>query len=169
MPQHLLYFRQLCPTLQHSPGQTMPQHVGCDTFQPPGQVLQRLASCDVPLQLCLGTQLLRCTQTKLLHGSLRDPLGDSYLRGLSFRRHSDSDQKSFSLLVTADGGQSRWATHALKIAVEKTLGIWMQRQTTRFSCLATADRNSATSQIKIAQLQIACLLHTEPYINEQRQ
>ena len=45
----------------------------------------------------------------------------------------------------------------------------MKRYTTRFACLATAHRKRATSQVKITQLDIADLLHTEPCIDEQCQ
>ena len=38
MPQYPLDFRQLCPTFQHPPGQTVAKHMRGDIFQPPRQV-----------------------------------------------------------------------------------------------------------------------------------
>ena len=51
MPQYPLDFRQLCPTFQHPPGQTVAKHMRGDIFQPPRQVYERLAACDVSLTL----------------------------------------------------------------------------------------------------------------------
>src|SRR2546430_7115292 len=99
MPQHSLYLRQLRSTLEHAPCQTMPQHVGGDAFQPPGQVLQRLASCDVPLQLRLGSQLLRRQPSQLSDCSLRDPLGDAWDGRLSLPGDIDPDEKLLALLL----------------------------------------------------------------------
>src|SRR5258707_11534829 len=169
MPQHPLYFRQLCPTFQHPPGQTMPQHVGCDTFQPPSQVLQRLASCDVPLQLRLGPQLLRRTQTQLLDRSLRDPLGDAWDGRLSLPCDIDPDQELLTLLFTADGRFPCWATNDIEIPTQQTLCIRMERDTTSLACLAAPDRDRPTPQIKVTQLDVAGLLHTQPCIDEQGQ
>jgi hypothetical protein len=169
MPQYPLDFRQLCPTFQHPPRQTVAQHMRGDIFQPPRQVYERLAACDVSLTLCLSAQVLCGASPKLSHRSLRHPLRDSYPGGLPFRRHRNSDQKPFSLLVTTKSRQSLWAAHALKIAAQQTRCIKMQRNTTRFACLATAHRQRATLQIKITQLHIADLLHTEPCIDEQCQ
>src|SRR2546421_12992344 len=145
MPQDPLHLRQLCPALQHPPGQTVAQHVWGDIFQPPGQVHERLAACDVSLALGLSAQALRGASPELLHRSLCHPLGDSYLCRLPFRRHRNPDQKLLPFLVTADGWQSSWATHALKIAAEKTLGISMKRNGTSSSRLPTAHRKRATS------------------------
>jgi len=77
MPQDALHFRQPRPTLQHPPRQAVTQHMGGDAFQPSRKILQRLAVCDVPLTLCLGTQLLRCQLSQLLNRSLRDSLADA--------------------------------------------------------------------------------------------
>jgi hypothetical protein len=89
-----------------------------------------------------------------------DLLSDSYLDRLPFHRHSDSDQEQLPFLVTADGRQSFWATNALNIMAQETLGIWVKRNATRFACLTTAYRNGTTSYVEITKLQIARLLHT---------
>ena len=136
MPQYPLDFRQLCPTFQHPPGQTVAKHMRGDIFQPPRQVYERLAACDVSLTLYLSAQVLCGASPKLSHRSLRHPLRDSYPGGLPFRRHRNSDQKPFSLLVTTKSRQSLWAAHTLKIAAQQTRSIKMQRNTTRFACLA---------------------------------
>jgi hypothetical protein len=78
-------------------------------FQPSRQVLKKLAARDVSLTLRLGAQLLRRALPQLSHHAVRDPLGDAHLCRLPFRRHRDADQKSFSLLITANGRQSAWA------------------------------------------------------------
>ena len=134
MPQYPLDFRQLCPTFQHPPGQTVAKHMRGDIFQPPRQVYERLAACDVSLTLYLSAQVLCGASPKLSHRSLRHPLRDSYPGGLPFRRHRNSDQKQFSLLVTTKSRQSLWAAHTLKVAAQQTRSIKMQRNTTRFAC-----------------------------------
>src|SRR5207248_1083486 len=148
------------------PGQTVAQHMRGDSFQPPRQVYERLAACDVSLTLCLSAQVLCGASPKLSHRSLRHPLRDSYPGGLPYRRHRNSDQKPFSLLVTTKSRQSLWAAHALTIAAQQTRCIKMQRNTTRFACLATTHRQSAPLQIKITQLHIADLMPTAPCIAE---
>jgi hypothetical protein len=74
MPQYPLDFRQLCPTFQHPPGQTVAKHMRGDIFQPPRQVYERLAACDVSLTLYLSAQVLCGASPKLSHRSLRHPL-----------------------------------------------------------------------------------------------
>ncbi len=145
----------------------MAQHMGGDGFQPPGQVHERRTACDISLTLCLSAQLLCCALPQLLHCSLRDPLSDSHLYWLPFRRYSDANQKPLPFLVTADGRQSVWAANALKIAAQQTLRVRMKRKAARFPCLAAPDRNRSPSEVEITELQVTHLLGTEPCIDEQ--
>src|SRR5947209_12411812 len=123
------------PHVPASAGPDVAKHMRGDIFQPPRQVYERLAACDVSLTLYLSAQVLCGASPKLSHRSLRHPLRDSYPDGLPFRRHRNSDQKPFSLLVTTKSRQSLWAAHELKIAAQQTRSIKMQRNTTRFACL----------------------------------
>src|SRR6266567_1492840 len=160
MPQNSLDFRQLCSTLQHPSGQAVAQHVGSHCFQPSGQVLQILAACDVSLTLGLRTQLLCGKLPQLLYSSLGDPLGDAYSRRLSFYRHYDANQQPFPFLVTPNGRQPFWTANTLKVAAQETPRVWVERDSTRFSSLATTHRDCTTSQIQITQLQVTGFLHT---------
>jgi hypothetical protein len=100
---------------------------------------------------------------------LGDPLGNAYPRWLAFRRHRDSRQYPLAFLIAPHGRQTFRTTNHLKVAAEKSLCIGVKWNATSFARLATAYRNGATFYIKVSQLQIAGLLHTEPRIDEQRQ
>jgi hypothetical protein len=147
----------------------MTQNVRGRLFQLSCQILEFLAACDVSLQLRKRSQVVGSTLPYLLHRSLRDPLGDSWGGRLPLPGDIDPDQKPLTFLFTANGRQPCWATNGIEIPTQQTLCIRMEWDTTSLACLTTPDRDRPTPHVKVTELYVADLLHTQPRIDEQGQ